>query len=84
MAASPNEQLASPALRDRFLIALDACDYAALYLVGAHLAECTNPLPSTTCSALGLKLGSTYADGVRVVRREGFVAPAIAPRVSDA
>jgi len=58
---------ASPALRDRFLKAFAADDYAALRGLSADLRNCTNILPSTVCAALGLPRGSTYAKAARTI-----------------
>ena len=52
---------ASPVLRDRFLKAFAADDYAALRGLSADLRNCVDILPSTVCAALGLPRGSTYA-----------------------
>jgi hypothetical protein len=52
---------ASRALRDRFVIALDADDYAALRVLAVDLRSCTDILPRTACVSLGLPRGSTYA-----------------------
>jgi len=51
----------SRALRDRFLNALDANDYAALRDLSADLRSCTDILPRSVCVSLGLSRGSTYA-----------------------
>ncbi len=45
---------ASPALRDRFLTALDADDHSALRSLSGDLQSCTDILPSTVCAAFGL------------------------------
>jgi hypothetical protein len=45
---------ASPALRDRFLTALDADDHSALRSLSGDLRICTDILPSTVCAALDL------------------------------
>jgi hypothetical protein len=45
---------ASPALRDRFLTALDADDHSALRSLSGDLRRCTDILPSTVCAAFGL------------------------------
>jgi hypothetical protein len=52
---------ASRTLRDRFLSALDADDYAALRGLSADLRNCTDVLPRSVCVVLGLPRGSTYA-----------------------
>jgi hypothetical protein len=51
----------SRALRDRFLNARDADDYAALRLLSADLRNCADILPRSVCVSLGLPRGSTYA-----------------------
>ena len=52
---------ASPALRERFLKAIDADDYSALRGLCSELRGCSDILPSTVCASLGLPRGSTYA-----------------------
>jgi hypothetical protein len=49
------------ALRDRFVTALDADDYAALWVLAVDLRSCTDILPRAACVSLGLPRGSTYA-----------------------
>jgi hypothetical protein len=49
------------ALREKFLNALDANDYAALRDLSAELRNCTDALPRSACVSLGLPRGSTYA-----------------------
>jgi hypothetical protein len=58
---------ASRALRDRFLNALDADDYAALRLLSADLRNCSDMLPRAVCVSLGLPRGSTYAVAARTI-----------------
>ncbi|TMH36939.1 MAG: hypothetical protein E6H66_04050 [Betaproteobacteria bacterium] len=58
---------ASPALRDRFLKALDADDYSALRSLCSDLRGCTYILPSTVCASLGLPRGSTYAKAAATI-----------------
>ena len=60
-------RLASPDLRDRFLIALDEQDNDAVCKLADYLRGCTNPLPSSTCAQLGLKPGSTYGEGAEAL-----------------
>ena len=55
------EGRASRALREKFLNALDADDYAALRDLSAELRNCTQVLPRSACVSLGLPRGSTYA-----------------------
>lgn len=65
----PDLRLASPGLRDRFLLALDTHDNVALNDLSAQLLGCANILPSSTCVLLGLKPGSTYGEGAAAVRK---------------
>jgi len=58
---------ASPAIRDRFLGALDAGDRALSTELAANLISCTNPLPGMACHQLGLPAGSTYGNAARRV-----------------
>jgi len=58
---------ASPALRDRFLNALDSQDAAAIEAVARELRGCIDALPGTTCILLGLAPGSTYGDAAAAV-----------------
>jgi hypothetical protein len=51
---------ASPMLRDRFLLALDADDRALSTELAVGLTSCANLLPGMTCEMLGLPKGSTY------------------------
>ena len=58
---------ASPALRDRFLNALDRRDAAAIDATARDLLGCRDALPGTTCTMLGLAPGSTYGDAAAAV-----------------
>jgi hypothetical protein len=58
---------ASPAMRDAFLVALDANDAALAARLALDLTGCTNPLPGMTCNELALPLGSTYGCAARSV-----------------
>jgi hypothetical protein len=58
---------ASPAMRDAFLIALDADDSALAARLALNLTGCMNPLPGMTCNHLALPLGSTYGSAARCV-----------------
>jgi hypothetical protein len=60
---------ASPALRDRFLKALDQSDVAAIREIALELLGCANSLPTTTCIELGLTPGSTYGDAAEAITR---------------
>jgi hypothetical protein len=51
---------ASRALRDQFVTALDADDYAALRVLAVDLRSCTDIPPRAACVSLGLPRGSTY------------------------
>ena len=62
---APDRGYASPALRDRFLGALDAGDAALAYRLAGDLSGCGNPLPGMTCLALQLPPGSTYGRAAR-------------------
>ena len=64
---TPKKQRASPVLRDRFLIALDEHDQAALRDTVRDLLGCVNPLPCETCILLGLAPGSTYGDAAAAI-----------------
>jgi hypothetical protein len=63
----PSGDRASPELRDRFLEAFAADDYAALRSLCADLRHCADILPSKMCAALGLPRGSTYAKAARTI-----------------
>jgi hypothetical protein len=58
---------APPALRDRFLGALDADDRALSTELALGLTTCSNPLPGMTCDKLGLPMGSTYGSAAQRV-----------------
>jgi hypothetical protein len=58
---------ATPALRDKFLRALDADDYSALRSLSVDLRSCTDVLPSSVCVTLGLPRGSTYANAAKTI-----------------
>lgn len=60
---------ASPALRDRFLNALDSRDAAAIDAIARDLLGCQNALPGATCIMLGLAHGSTYGDAAAAVTK---------------
>jgi len=66
---TPARRQASPALRDRFLAALDQDDSAAVLEIARDLLGCTNWLPTLTCFQLGLTAGSTYGDAAEIVTR---------------
>lgn len=61
------ERYASPAIRDRFLDALDAGDVTLSTELARNLTHCGNPLPGMTCGQLGLPMGSTYGSAARCV-----------------
>jgi hypothetical protein len=63
--ASPGK--ASPELRNRFLKALYADDYAMLRTLCADLRSCTDMLPRHVCVTLGLPRGSTYATAAKTI-----------------
>lgn len=58
---------APPAIRDRFLTALDAQDHAASTALAVHLTNCANPLPTSACLQLGLPFRSTYGSAAQRV-----------------
>jgi hypothetical protein len=58
---------ASPALRDKFLKALDADDYSSLRSLSVDLRSCSDVLPSSVCVTLGLPRGSTYANAAKTI-----------------
>ena len=60
---------ASPALRDRFLHALDRRDEAAINASARDLTGCMNSLPGETCLLLGLAPGSTYGDAAALIAK---------------
>lgn len=57
----------SPALRDRFLNALDGRQAAAITASALDLRGCTFSLPGETCILLGLAPGSTYGDASAII-----------------
>lgn len=58
---------APPAVRDRFLNALDRHDAVAIDAAAMALLGCENSLPGETCRMLGLAPGSTYGDAAAAV-----------------
>jgi len=68
ISASPGHQ-SPPALRDRFLLALDQLDEAAIRSTVRDLLGCTNALPTMTCDLLGLPPGSTYGDAAEKITK---------------
>jgi hypothetical protein len=77
---NPIRRQVSPALRDRFLIALDQQDQAAIRALVVDLVGCGNFLPTTTCILLGLAPASTYGDAAETITRTLSVPPAEALR----
>ena len=70
--SAPDSQYALASERDRFLLALDGDDFSTTARLATHLTSCGNPLPSSTCRALGLPVGSSYATAARhVIRNNG-------------
>jgi hypothetical protein len=61
------DEYATGAVRDQFLAALDEADPARALGIARHLISCGNPLPTATCSMLGLPAGSSYGAGARAV-----------------
>lgn len=72
---SPIGRQVSPALRDKFLIALDQDDQAAISAIVRDLVGCANFLPTTTCILLGLAPGSTYGDAAETITRTQSAPP---------
>jgi hypothetical protein len=60
-------QRASPALRKRFMIALEQRDQPALSEAVRELLGCVNILPATTCLLLGMASGSTFGDAAQSI-----------------
>ena len=58
---------APAAVRDQFLDALDAGDFALSARLALNLTGCMNPFPGMTCDELGLPPGSTYGCAARRV-----------------
>ncbi len=54
-------------VRDLFLEALDAGAHDRTLAIARHLVSCANPLPSVTCVALGVPVGSSYGAGARAL-----------------
>lgn len=54
-------------IRDSFLASLDETDPLRSIALARHLVSCGNPLPSATCTALGLPPGSSYGAGAQAV-----------------
>ena len=77
---SPIGRQVSPALRDKFLIALDQDDQAAIRAIVRDLVGCANFLPTTTCILLGLAPGSTYGDAAETITRTQSAPPTEALR----
>jgi hypothetical protein len=67
--------------RDQFLCAIDDGNSGRASALAANLTTCTNPLPSTTCTKLGLPIGSTYASAAHLVLSD---AAPVMLRASDA
>jgi hypothetical protein len=63
----PPGDRASRALRDRFLEALDADDYATLRVLSGDLRNSVDILPRSVCVSLGLPRGSTYAIAAKTI-----------------
>lgn len=70
--ARESGEYAAAGVRDAFLVALDEHDDARTTFFARHLVTCSNPLPSSTCDALGVAPGSTYGAGARAfLKRSG-------------
>ena len=74
----PSRRHASPALRDRFLTALEQRDDAMVVETTRDLLGCVNFLPSTTCIELGLPPGSSYGDAAESLTKQR-ITPAVLP-----
>ena len=66
-ASCPEALYAPAAVRDRFLASLDAGDWNTSIDIAVNLTGCGNPLPTSTCSELGLPTGSTYGAAAKCV-----------------
>ena len=62
-----DSSFATPAIRDRFLAALDEPDDVSALRFALHLTASRNPLPGLTCQQLGLPRGSSYGSAARYV-----------------
>ena len=62
---------APPNVRDGFLDALARGDTVKLAELAPNLTGCSNPLPSTACSELGVPVGSTYGAAARRIVDQG-------------
>jgi hypothetical protein len=60
-------QYASGAMRDRFLVAIDAGDWQECMRLALGLTTCVNPLPGLACRQLDLPARSTYGSAARRV-----------------
>jgi len=69
---------APPALRDRFLMALDRQDEATIRSIVRDLLGCANALPTTTCNLLGLPPRSTYGDAAQKITESQRKQPEVA------
>ena len=58
---------AAAEVRDAFLASLDDRDDVRTLAIARHLVRCGNPLPSVTCAALGIAIGSSYGTGALAV-----------------
>ena len=58
-------EYATANVRDAFLASLDEHDEARTIAIARHLVRCSNPLPSSTCAALGIAPGSSYGAGAQ-------------------
>ena len=55
------------------LASLDEEDPMRSIAIARHLVNCSNPLPSSTCLALGLPPGSSYGAGAQAVLAKASV-----------
>jgi hypothetical protein len=55
--------------RDAFTCAIEENEPDALWSAAGTVWSCTDVLPASCCTMLGIPLGSTYAQAARHVRR---------------
>jgi hypothetical protein len=70
---------APASIRDRFLASLDIGDWQTSTAMAVNLTACGNPLPTVTCNALSLPIGSTYGAAAKRVLANNAVG-----RIEDA
>jgi hypothetical protein len=70
---SEQTHYANGSVRDSFIASLDEEDPVRAIALARHLVSCCNPLPSSTCLALGLPPGSSYGAGAQAVLAKASV-----------